>query len=134
MSYARKGRELASKLAPAIGSTPEVGRVCSLICRNAAILHRLNEEAHNGYRFNGESGLPAEWVGRLQAARVARVERNKERTVARLHALIEALPNTSVGPFKLEPEFGQERCTVLILPEGSGIRADDETGRGVVIP
>lgn len=136
MTTTKKGDELASKLNPAIGTTTAIRETCARICRNAATLHRLNEDACNGHPAqDGRSGLAWATVDKLQAKWEARVDRDTERTLARLESLVADLPHTDVGPFKLDAESDPRGCSVIIAPEGAGIRGDSWGDRnGVCVP
>lgn len=75
-----KGRELADKLNPAIGTTTAIIRTCSLIARHATTHHHYCETACNRELSDWETAR-MDWL----EARIAR--------------LIEDLPETDDGPF-----------------------------------
>jgi hypothetical protein len=138
MTTTKKGLELARKLAPAIGYTNAIDETCSKICRAAATLHRLNEEACNGHPLQGSaSNDPAFWqrVDKLQAKWEERVERETERILKRLDSLVRDLPETDFGPFVLDAESDPRGCSVIIAPEGAEVRRDSwGDSNGVCIP
>lgn len=133
-----KGRTLARKLAPAIGYTSGIDETCSKICRAAATLHRLNEEACNGHPLqSANSSDPAFWarVDRLQEKWEERVDRQTEQVLRRLDSLVRDLPETDMGPWKLVPEEDPRGCSVIVAPEGVEVRSDSWGERnGVCIP
>ncbi len=125
MATTYNGDALAGKLNPAIGTTREIRETCARICRAAATLHRLNEEACNGHPAqSGTSGLAWERVDQLQAAWDVRVEAQTEQVIRRLESLVADLPHTDLGPFKLQAEEDPRGCSLIIVPDGCGISGD----------
>jgi len=118
-----KGRKLAHTLAPSIGVPSDIASHCSLLCRRAATLHRLYEEACNGderYRFDSI----ASWQTDL--------ERRTEVLERRIATLISELPH--VDDQAIQPYFnGDPRgpSVLLVMPDG---RTDDFGQRGLVVP
>ena len=130
----KKGYELAAKLAPAIGYTDAVVDLCSAIARNAATLHRLNEEGCNGHPANADGRLPIATVQRLQARWEERVDRQTEATLKRLDSLVRDLPETDAGPWRLKAEEDPRGCSVILAPADGIIHGDSWGGNGVCIP
>ena len=127
-----KGRELALKLAPAIGNTNAIQVTCSRICRAAATLHRLNEEACNGHPANADGQLPIETVTRLQSVWEARVESQTARTLYRLEGLVGSLPHIGVGPWTLKAEEDPRGCSAIVAPGDDIVRGDSWGDRNAV--
>lgn len=136
MTTTKKGLELARKLAPAIGYTSAIDETCSRICRAAATLQRLAEDACNGHPAqDGRSGLPWETVDKLQTRWDKRVERETERWERLFDSYVRDLPETDQGPFKADPVSDPRGCSLIIVPEGCGIHGDSWGDRnGVCVP
>lgn len=130
----KKGYELAAKLAPAIGYTTAISETCSAICRVAARLHRLNEDACNG-PGDYVNSIPYPRAGEIYAEWEAKTDRDTERALKRLRYLVETLPETDSGPFTLEAESDPRGCSVIVAPEGIDVRRDSWGNvNGVCIP
>lgn len=153
------GDELAWKLNPAIGTTRQIRETCALIHRHAVTLHRLAEESCNGpwwlemesqglgrmYRnAHSESGEVHE--DRYQAFQAAQEKHGKrlerwqneleartEKLEKRLTWLIESLPETDLGPFKANLVGDPRGCSIIVVPDGCGVRTDDWCNTGVCI-
>lgn len=117
----RKGEELASKLNPAIGTTREIRETCSLIARHA--------QTHGHIQ---EMWCSVEMSDR-QTARVEARETNLER---RITALVDSLPETDEGPFKVKFGGDPSGYTVKIIAPGSlARRMHDDWGQdGIGVP
>ncbi len=76
--------------------------VCSLICRNAVALERVNEGRCNGYPCRGNSRIPIAECNRLQAEHDAYLDKTEARAEKRIRELVAMLP----------PMVNGERITV----------------------
>ena len=132
MTGTTKGRELALMLAPAIGTNPAIRATCSKICRHAATLHRLNEEACNGHPANADGRLPIETVTRLQDRWEERVDRETERTEKRLAALVLELPWTTAGPWIFETQRDPRGRATIAAPADGIISGNSWGNRNAV--
>lgn len=91
-----KGRELASKLNPAIGTTREIMEACSLIARHATTHHALSELLCNGGTYSTETrDVPDD----VRDRRIEWAERRTDAIESRICDLVISLPNTDDGPF-----------------------------------
>jgi hypothetical protein len=127
-----KGRELASKLNPAIGTTAEIERTCSLIARHATTHTQLAEILVNGGTYGHETrNVP-------DSVRNARIEWAEERTETierRITGLVEDLPHTDDGPFGVTFQGDPRGCTVKITAPGEWSSLYDGWGQdGVIVP
>jgi hypothetical protein len=94
-----KGRELADKLAPAIGWTREIEQTCSLICRHATTHHAYMEAACNRQLTTWD-------------------EERIEQLEARITWLVDYLPTTEEGPFVAYFQGDARGATVKIMVKG----------------
>jgi hypothetical protein len=121
-----KGRELAFKLAPAIGTTRAITETCSLICRHATTHHRLQEQACNGYQT---------YDGSWDEAASNRADAREEKIEARIRSLVQDLPATDDGPFGVVFQGDPRGCTVKITAPGEWSSLYDDWGNeGVCVP
>lgn len=100
------GYRLAAKLAPAIGSTEQIARTCSLIARSAATYARIQE-----MRCNVE----------MDDRTTARMEEREAGLERRIRELVQDLPATDDGPFTVT--FGGDPrgyCVKITAPGESG--------------
>lgn len=105
-----KGRELAWKLNPAIGTTTAIEETCSLIARHATTHHAYAEAACNRPLSEWEEER-AQWL---------------EDHITRL---IERLPETDAGPFGAYFQHDPRGCTVGLTAPGEWTRLYDGWGR-----
>jgi hypothetical protein len=112
----RKGRELADKLNPAIGTTSETQRTCSLIARHATTYQRIQEMLANGGTYGHETRAIPDAV---RNCRIEEGEAQCEVIEARIADLVRDLPETDDGPFGVIVG-GDPRgcCTVKITAPG----------------
>jgi hypothetical protein len=94
-----KGKELAWKLNPAIGTTSEIERTCSLIARHATTYQAYAETACNRELSEWETDK-MDWLEQ------------------RITELIEELPHTDAGPFRPFFQGDPRGCTVGITAPG----------------
>lgn len=106
----RKGRELADKLNPAIGTTYEILQTCSLICRLATTHHHYMETACNREL--------SEW----EENRIEQIEK-------RITDLIDWLPGTDEGAFGAFFQGDPRGCTVGLTAPGEWTRLYDGWGQ-----
>lgn len=122
-----KGRELADKLNPAIGTTREIERTCSLIARHATSHHGLQERLCNG----GDDWLPDD----ARHRQIERLEALDEALERRITALVETLPHTDDGPFGVKFGGDPRGCTVKITAPAMYEHLYDDWGReGICVP
>lgn len=135
-SITKKGYELAAKLAPALGYTNMITETCSLICRSAVTLHRLNEESCNGHPCQQSPYIDSATASKLQDRWDARIDRETDRVTLHLEALVWSLPEVDdLGHFGFSAETDPRGCSLIIAPEGSGIRGDSwGDSNGICIP
>jgi hypothetical protein len=122
----RKGYELAAKLAPAIGYTNGIAETCSLICRSAVTLHRLNEESCNGHPAMSNPNT-TDWAraAKLQERWETRVDAQTETVTKHLEALVWSLPEVDdFGHWTLRAEEDPRGCSLVVAPNGSDLRGD----------
>jgi hypothetical protein len=106
-----KGRELASKLNPAIGTTREISVTCSLIARHATTHTQLAEILVNGGTYSSETGhVPDE----LRYRRIEWAEQRTDAIERRIASLVQDLPHTDDGPFGVTFEGDPRGCTVKL--------------------
>ena len=109
-----RGRELAWKLNPALGSTVEIDRTCSLIVRHARTYNRIQEV----------------WCSvELSDRATAQLERREALLEQRLTDLVDWLPWTDDGAITVKFD-GDPRghCVKLVMP-GQYERLHDDWGR-----
>jgi len=112
----KKGRELAWKLNPAIGSTRKIDETCSLICRHATTHHWLQEVACNRE------------MDRHEEVKEARIE-------ARITYLVATLPATDDGPWRVEFQGDPRGVTVkLHAPPEWHHLYDGWAGEAICVP
>ncbi len=131
MTTTKKGYELAELLAPAIGYTHAISETCSLICRAAATLHRLNEEECNGHPAQAMAHAQSDWtrIDKLQEKWDERIELESARVTKRLDSLVRDLPIPSDtngglgGSWKLALHGDPRGCAVeIIAPDDVPVR------------
>lgn len=102
----KKGRELAWKLNPAIGTTSAIEETCSLIARHAT--------THHAYTEMGCNSPPDGWEDRWTEM----IDERLDQLEARITRLIEDLPHTDDGPFGPYFQHDPRGCTVgLTAPD-----------------
>ena len=118
-----KGRELARKLNPYIGTTPAIVDTCSRICRLHPALHRIMVEWCNGDDPLRETDQDA-WHAKWTAEQV--------RLMDLITAHVEDLPHVDGG--QIIAYFNQDpRGPAVLLTTPDGL-CDDTGGRGWVVP
>lgn len=126
-----KGRELADKLNPAIGTTSEIARTCSLIARHATTHHGLQELICNGGTYSGEYDAPDD----VRNRRLEWANARDEAIERRITELAESLPWTDDGPFGATFQGDPRGCTVLLTaPEPWTSLYDHWGGEGICVP
>jgi hypothetical protein len=105
----KRGSELASRLNPYIGTTMEILETCSLIARSAVTHDRIQET----------------WTSvELSDRATERLERREAGIEHRISELVENLPATDDGPFKVTFEGDPRGYTVkIVTPDGREIGA-----------
>lgn len=98
----RRGRGLAWKLNPYIGTTTAIEETCSLIARHAITYNRIQELWCNSERANNHTP-----TREYYEAREAWLE-------ARITDLVADLPHTDDGPFRVEFQGDPRGSTVQI--------------------
>lgn len=109
-----RGRFIATKLNPHMGTTRQIQEACSLIGRHAVTYSHIQELWCGNERVNN-----VDWLRNYYEAKEARLE-------ARITDLVESLPHTDNGPVRVEFEGDPRGSTVkLTLPDGTVIAADE---------
>jgi len=109
-----RGRFIATKLNPHMGTTRQIQETCSLIGRHAVTYSHIQELWCGSERVNN-----VDWLRNYYETREARLE-------ARIADLVESLPHTDNGPVRVEFEGDPRGSTVkLTLPNGTVIAADE---------
>lgn len=117
----KRGRGLAWKLNPYIGTTWEIEETCSLIARHAITYSRIQEMWCDNERANNHEPTRK------------RLEAQEARLEARITDLVADLPHTDEGPFRVEFQGDPRGSTVqLWLPNthrrsGYAVAAADDT-------
>lgn len=96
MPTTTKGRQLADKLNPLIGSTNEIDHLCRKICWNAAKHHTLAERQCCDETWSDEDDL-----------KVEKLEKH-------ITELVSWLPWTEDGPLTVEFQHDPRGCTVKL--------------------
>ncbi len=124
-----KGRELALKLAPYMGSTYAITSTCSAICRAATTYARIQEESCNGpgdWIVNGSNSGPA--IERWQA----RIDKREAELERRLAALVANLQTVNGEPCRVVFNGDPRGATVKVKVPGAD---GDSWGRdGFCVP
>lgn len=106
-----RGRELARKLGPAIGTTWQINETCSLIARHARTHHRLMEIQCNDADLY-------EWA-----------EKREEQIERRISELVADLPHTDEGPIRVKFSGDPRGATVKLVMPGTLVRMHDDWGQ-----
>lgn len=123
----RKGRELALKLAEAIGVGAEINDTLSLVSRHAVTLQWLSETLANG----GDDRLPDD----VRHRQIADAERRSEHLQARITELVASLPDTDAGPVGVIFQGDPRGMPVKLAMPGEWSRLhDDWAQEGVCVP
>lgn len=104
-----RGRKLAWRLNPFIGTTGAIERTASLIARHAVTHDRIQQR----------------WCNEEMSDRAtARLERQEAQLEQRIAKLVESLPETDTGPFTVKFEGDPRGYTVkIVTPDGQEIGA-----------
>jgi hypothetical protein len=105
----KRGRALASKLNPMIGTTDEIVRVCSLLVR-----HAVTHDAIQVQRCCTSS----DWL-----------DRRDEQVEARIRDLVAQLPHTDEGPFGVKLDGDPRGWTAQLVCPGSLAEHHEGWGR-----
>jgi hypothetical protein len=109
-----RGRKLASKLNPAIGTTREIEETCSLIARHAKTHGHIQET----------------WCSvELSDRQTARLMVREAALERRIVDLIEHLPDTDEGPWAVLFGGDPRGHTVKLVAPGSLVRFHDDWGQ-----
>lgn len=103
-----KGRDLAARLAPAIGYTRAIDETCSLIARHATSYERIQQRWCNDEMSDAET---------------ARVEAREARLERRIADLVADLPATDDGPWSVTFEGDPRGYVVKITAPGAAEQA-----------
>lgn len=127
-----KGRELAGKLNPAIGTTRDIERTCSLIARHATSHHGIAELLCNGGTYSHEThNVPDD----VRNARIAWGEAREDTLERRISDLVASLPQTDDGPWDVLFGGDPRGCTVKLTAPAEWTYIYDCFGNeGVCVP
>jgi hypothetical protein len=115
-----RGRKLARKLNPAIGTTYAIEETCSLIARHAVTHHHLQEALCNGFR---------DYRGNWDEKASARAEKQDAQLEARITRLVENLPHTDEGAITVKFGGDPRGCTVKLVMPGELAKLHDDWGQ-----
>lgn len=115
-----RGKKLADKLNPFIGTTHEIMEICSLICRHERTYHRIQEM----------------WASvEMNDDETTHLENEEVRIEKRITDLVERLPHTDEGPIGVILGGDPRGAVVKLTLPGSLAIHHDTWGRdGIDIP
>ncbi len=107
----QRGRNLAWKINPFVGTTSAIEETCSLLARHAASYSRIQEA----------------WCSvEMSDAATARLEAKESALEARIGSLVQDLPAPDDGPWRVVFEGDPRGWTVrIVTPDGREIGLDD---------